>query len=57
MSFKSSNLHELFPVSTNMIFFIKEIDTFGHIVVLTMYTSHIDHLTLQHTALEQSAAC
>ena len=29
----------------------------GHIVVLTIYTSHIDHSTPQHTAFEQSAAC
>ena len=32
-------------------------DTFGHIVVWTIYTSHIDHFTPQHTAYEQSAAC
>ena len=38
-------------------FFIKETDTFGHIVVWTIYTSHIDHFTPQHTAFEQSAAC
>ena len=38
-------------------FFIKVTDTFGHIVVLTMYTSHIVHFTPQHTAFEQSAAC
>ena len=38
-------------------FFIKETDTFGHIVVWTIYTSHIDHFTSQHTAFEQSAAC
>ena len=37
--------------------FIKETDTFGHIVVRTIYTSHIDHFTPQHTAFEQSAAC
>ena len=36
--------------------FIKETDTFGHIVVWTINTSHIDHLTPQHTAFEQSAA-
>ena len=38
-------------------FFIKETDTFGHIVVWTIYTSHIDHFTPQHTSFEQSAAC
>ena len=38
-------------------FFVKETDTFGHIVVWTTYTSHIDHFTSQHTAFEQSAAC
>ena len=32
-------------------------DTSGHIVVKTIYTSHIDHFTPQHTAFEQSAAC
>ena len=37
--------------------FIKETDTFGHIGVWTIYTSHIDHFTPQHTAFEQSAAC
>ena len=37
--------------------FIKETDTFGHIVVRPTYTSHIDHFTHQHTAFEQSAAC
>ena len=38
-------------------FFVKETDTFGHIVVWTTYTSHIDHFTPQHTAFELSAAC
>ena len=37
--------------------FIKETDTFGHVVVRTIYTSHIDHFTPQHTAFEQSVAC
>ena len=37
--------------------FIKETDTFGHIVVGTIYTSYIDPFTPQHTAFEQSAAC
>ena len=37
--------------------FVKETDTFCHIVVRTTYTSHIDHFTPQHTAFEQSAAC
>ena len=27
--------------------FVKETDTFGHIVVRTIYTSHIDHFTPQ----------
>ena len=38
-------------------FFVNETDTFGHIVVWTTYTSHIDHFTPQHTAFEQSTAC
>ena len=38
-------------------FFVKETDTFGHIVVWTTYTSHIGHFTPQHIAFEQSAAC
>ena len=38
-------------------FFIKETDTFGHIVVWTFYTPHIDHFTPLHTAFEQLAAC
>ena len=38
-------------------FFIKETDIFGHIVVWTTYTSHIDHITPQHTAFEQSTSC
>ena len=38
-------------------FFIKETDTFCPIVLWTIYTSHIDHLTPQHTAFEQSAVC
>ena len=38
-------------------FFIKETDTFGHIVVWTIYTSHIDHFTPQHTTFEQSTTC
>ena len=37
--------------------FVKETDTFGHIVVWTTYTSHINHFTPQHTAFELSAAC
>ena len=32
-------------------------DTFGRIVVWTIYTFHIDHVTPQHTASEQSAVC
>ena len=38
-------------------FFIKEMDTFGHIVVWLIYTFHIDHFMSQHTAFEQLAAC
>ena len=38
-------------------FFVKETDTFGHIVVWTTFTSHINHFKLQHTAFEQSATC
>ena len=34
-----------------------ETDTFGYIVVWTIYTSHTDHFTPQHTAFEHSAAC
>ena len=37
--------------------FIKETDIFGHIVVSTIYTSHIDHITSQLIAFEQSASC
>ena len=36
---------------------LKETDTFGHIVVWTINTSHMDHFTPQHTAFEQSATC
>ena len=36
---------------------MKETDTFGYIVVWTIYTSHIDHFTPQQSAFEQSAAC
>ena len=38
-------------------FFIKKTDTYGHIVVCLIYTSHIDNFMPQHTAFEQSAAC
>ena len=38
-------------------FLIKEMDTFGHIVIWTVYTAHIDHFTPKHTAFGQSAAC
>ena len=40
-----------------MFFFIKEADTFGHIVVWTIYISHEEHFTPQLTAFEQSATC
>ena len=42
---------------TCMKIFVKETDTFDHIVVLNTYTSHKDHLTPQHTAFEQLTAC
>ena len=32
--------------------YIQETDTYGHIVVGTIYTSHIDHFMPQHTAFE-----
>ena len=38
-------------------FFVKETDTFGHIVVWTTYTFHIDPFTPQQKDFEQSAAC
>ena len=38
-------------------FLIKETDTFGNIVLWTIYTCNIDYFTPQHTAFEQSAAC
>ena len=47
----------LFSCTNKNDFFIKETDTFGHIVIKTIYTSHIDHFTPQHTTLEQSPAC
>ena len=34
-----------------------ETDTFGYIIVWTIYTSHIDHFTPQQIAFEHSAAC
>ena len=34
-----------------------ETDTFGNIVVWTIYISHTDHFTPQHTAFERSVAC
>ena len=37
--------------------FIKETDIFGHIIGSTVYTSHIDHITSQLIAFEQSASC
>ena len=33
-----------------------ETDTFGYIVVWTIYTSHTGHFTPQHTAFEHLAA-
>ena len=55
---KALTCMNFFLYKRNMIF-IKETDTdtFGRIVVWTIYTSHIDHFTPQHTAFEQSAAC
>ena len=38
-------------------YFIMETDTFGYIVVCTIYTPHTDHFTPQHTAFEHSPAC
>ena len=36
---------------------MKERDTLGHIVIWTIYTSHIDYFTPQNTAFEQFTAC
>ena len=55
--FKKLLLAWFFSCINNNCFFIKETDTFGHIVVWTFYTSHIDHFTPQHTAFKQSTAC
>ena len=52
LSFKSSYLH-----GNENAFLSRRRIPFVHIVVWTIYTSHIDHLTPQHTAFEQSAAC
>ena len=41
----------------NNCFFVKQTDTFGHIVIWTIYTSHIDHFTSLQTAFEHLAAC
>ena len=38
------------------LFFVKETNTFVHIVERTIYTYDIDLFTPQHTAFEQSAA-
>ena len=46
-----------FSYKQKVVFFIKDTDTFGHIVIRTIYTSHIAHFTPQHTAFEQLAAC
>ena len=60
ISFKSSYLHEPPPppppppcTNKNRLP-VKETDTPGHIVARTIHTSHTDHITPQHTALEQS---
>ena len=37
--------------------FIQETVTFGHIVERTIYTSHIDDFTPQHSTFKQAAAC
>ena len=34
-----------------------ETDTFGYIVVWTIYSSHTDHFTPQQKDFEHSAAC
>ena len=54
---KALTCMKMFLYKQEYCFFVKEMDTFGHIVVWTTYTSHIDHFTPQHTAFEQSAAC
>ena len=36
---------------------IKETDTFGHMLYVQIFTSHIGYFTPQHTAFEQYAAC
>ena len=46
-----------FPCINKKCFLIKETDTFGHIVVWTIKTSHIDHFTPQHTTFEHTEAC
>ena len=46
-----------FFMNKQELLFVKETDTFGHIVVWTIYTYHIVHFMPQHTAFEQSAAC
>ena len=56
ISFKALTCMKLFLYKQKLLF-IEETDTFGHIVVWTIYTSHIDHFTPKHTAFEQSAAC
>ena len=53
---KALTCMKFFLYKQKMLFFIKGADTFCHIVVRTIYTSHIDHFTPQHTAFEQSAA-
>ena len=40
----------------NKTFFYQGDGAFGHIVIWTIFTSHIDHFTPQHTDYEQSAA-
>ena len=46
-----------FPCINKNGYFIMETDTFGYIVVWTIYTSHTNHFTPLNTAFEHSAAC
>ena len=54
---KTLTYMKYFLYKQKLLVFIKETDTLGHIVVWTIYTSHTDHFTPQHTAFVQSVAC
>ena len=56
-NFQKLLLAWIFSCINKNCFFVKETDSFGHIVVWPTYTSHIDHFTPKHTAFEQSASC